>query len=165
MAKWDSGTAALAVHAAVRYPLYPAVRAVVWIRIGMWCWRHRLRPLALWCRTRCLRATGADVHPGATIGPGLNLVHSTGIVVGREVVAGQDLVLYQGVTLGHGSDAFPGQPLLGDRVRIFANALVLGGVRVGDDAVVKVGALVLADVADHQRVSGTWRGPEGAAAT
>jgi serine O-acetyltransferase len=159
-AKWDASGPALALAALLRAPLYPAVRAALWTRLGMWCWQHRLRPLALWCRSRCLRATGADIHPGARIGPGLNLVHTSGIVVGREVVAGRDLVLYQGVTLGHGSRGDGGQPTIGDGVRIFAGAAVLGGVRLGDGALVSAGAQVLSDVADGVRVRGTWRGPE-----
>lgn len=64
--------------------------------------------------------------------------------MGHEVVAGSGLVLYQNTTLGHGSR--PGQPVLGDRVRIMAGASVLGGVTVGDDSIIAAGAVVVTDV-------------------
>jgi serine O-acetyltransferase len=66
------------------------------------------------------------------------------VVIGHEVTAGSGLTLFQGVTLGHGSR--PGQPRLGDNVRLFAGAKVLGGVTLGDKAVIAAGAVVLHDV-------------------
>ena len=115
----------------LKSPMYPALRAIFWIRSGMWCWRHGLKPVALWCKSRAVRAAGVEVHPGAAVGPGLNMVHTVGIVVGKDVVAGRDLVLHQGVTLGHDGSA-SGQPRLGNTVRIGAHAVVLGPVRVGE---------------------------------
>jgi len=125
--------------------LYPRIRAVVVYRLSAAAWERRwLRPLALWLQTRAIRSSGAEIHPAARIGPGLQLAHSVGIVIGHEVVAGRDLMLMQGVTLGHRGG--PGQPVLGDRVRLMAGCSVLGPVRIGDDAVVGAGAVVLDDV-------------------
>jgi serine O-acetyltransferase len=91
----------------------------------------------------------------ARIGPGFAFVHSVGIVVGRDVVAGRDLVLHRGVTLGNASQT-PGQPHLGDRVRIGAGAKIPGPVHVGDDARIGANAVVLADVPAGSSVVGTW---------
>ena len=114
------------------------------------------RALALWLQSRGQRATGAEIHPAAVIGPGLNLAHGGGVVVGHEVVAGVDLVLYQSVTLGHGP-AGAGQPTVGDRVRIFAGAVVLGPINIGDDAVIGANAVVLADVPAAAVATGVWK--------
>lgn len=135
---------------------------MMWVRMSMWLWRHGLRLPAQWCKARAIRAAGVEVHPGATIGPGFAFVHSVGIVVGKDVVAGRDLVLYQGVTLGHGGRG-PGQPTLGDRVRVGAGAKVLGPVTVGDGARIGANAVVLADVPSDATVVGIWKG-DGASA-
>ena len=66
------------------------------------------------------------------------------------------MVLYQGVTLGHGRTGI-GQPAIGNRVRIFAGAAVLGPIRIGDDAVIGANAVVLADVPAASVVTGVWR--------
>ena len=46
-------------------------------------------------------------------------------------------------------------PILGDRVIIFANSVVLGSVRLGDDSRVGACSLVLHDVAAGVTVAGT----------
>lgn len=129
----------------LKVALHPRVRAVLWFRLAHALWRTPvLRPVALLIQGHVISSTGAELHPGATLGPGFNLAHSVGVVVGRDVVAGSELVLYQNTTLGHGRR--PGQPVLGDRVRVMAGAAVLGGVTVGDDAVIAAGAVVVSDV-------------------
>lgn len=155
-AMWDAPRRRVVLVSAARSMLYPQVRAVVWTRIGMWCWRRQLRPLALWCKAHVVAATGAEIHPAAQIGGGFNLVHTVGVVIGRDVVAGRDLVLHQGVTLGDGGRG-DGQPVIGNGVRIGAGAVVLGGVVVGDDALIGANAVVLANVAAGTTVVGVWK--------
>lgn len=133
------------VKGSIKILLYPRVRAVLWFRLAQTLWANRvLRVFALLIQGHVIRSAGAELHPGATVGPGFNLAHSVGVVVGHEVVAGSGLVLFQNTTLGHGSR--PGQPVLGDRVRVMTGASVLGGVAVGDDSVVAAGAVVVSDV-------------------
>jgi len=142
---WGTAPPLSIMRAGVKVLLYPRVRAVLWFRLSHALWQVSfLRPVALLIQGHVVKAAGAEIHPAARIGPGLNLVHSVGVVVGHEVVAGAGLALYQGVTLGHGGR--PGQPRLGDRVRVFAGSSILGGVMVGDDAVVAAGSVVLHDV-------------------
>lgn len=150
---WDSAGRRVAAQAAVRVLLHGRYRGLVWFRLS------QLLPDALsaWCASRCLRACGAELHPRARIAGGLELTHSTGVVVGSEVVAGAGLTLFQGVTLGHGRDRGAGMPQLGRRVTVYAGASLLGPVRVGDDAVIGAGAVVLKDVPPGTTVTGTWR--------
>ncbi len=75
-------------------------------------------------------------------GPGLRIAHGYGTLVHAASI-GARCSIYQGVTLGH-TDW--GAPVIGDRVRIYANAQVLGPVTIGDDAVIAAGAVVLSDV-------------------
>jgi serine O-acetyltransferase len=152
-ALWGVPQPMWAVRAAAKLALHPRVRAVMWFRVSHALWeRQWLQPLALLIQGHAIRSAGAEIHPAARIGPGLNLSHSVGVVIGHEVVAGADLTLFQGVTLGHGSR--PGQPCLGDRVRVFAGAKVLGGVVVGHDAVIAAGAVVVDDVPARHLAAG-----------
>lgn len=155
-ASWDSPAWTVLLIAVAKSFFYPAIRAMLWVRTGMWLWQHRLRLPAQWCKARAIRCGGAEVHPGATIGPGFAFVHSVGIVVGRDVVSGRDLVLHQGVTLGNSGSA-DGQPKLGDRVRVGAGAKVLGNITIGDDAKIGANAVVLANVPAGATVVGVWK--------
>jgi serine O-acetyltransferase len=155
-AEWDAPPWKIVLLAALKSPFYPALRAMFWIRTGMWLWQHGLRLPAQWCKARAVRAAGVEVHPGARIGPGFTLVHSSGIVVGKDVVAGRDLVLYHGATLGH--DALSdGQPRIGDGVRIGSGAKVLGAITVGDGARIGANAVVLKDVPADATAVGLWK--------
>ena len=156
-AAWDAGPARILLSGALRSFVTPRLRTVIAYRSGAWCWKHRMRAIALYLQARAIGAAGAEIHPAAEIGPGLSLIHSVGIVVGHEVVAGPNLVLYQGVTLGH-TGRGPGQPQLGREVRVGAGAKILGPVRVGDRAKIGANAVVLADVPADATVVGVWQG-------
>jgi serine O-acetyltransferase len=156
-ASWDAGPGEVVLRSLPRLLLYPRFRAVVAFRMSSWCWRHRLRPVALWLQARTIRSAGAEIHPAADLGPGFALVHSVGIVVGHEVVAGRNLALYQGVTLGP-SRPQGGQPKIGNDVRIDAGAKVLGPVAIGDRARIAANSMVLGDVPAGVAAQGVWRG-------
>jgi serine O-acetyltransferase len=155
-ARWDDSDARVVLYALLASPLYPSLRAMMYVRASQWAWRRHLRVVAHFLKARAIRTAGVEVHPAAKIGPGFAFSHSVGIVIGHEVSAGKNLVVRHGVTLGHGG-RLPGQPKIGDNVRIGAGAKVLGGVTIGDDALVGANAVVLADVADRQTVVGIWK--------
>jgi Hexapeptide repeat of succinyl-transferase len=77
------------------------------------------------------------------IGPGLMLMHGFATIITAEKI-GSDCQIAQQVTIGY--DDRGGAPTLGDRVRVGANAVVLGPITVGDDAVIGAGAVVVRDV-------------------
>ena len=158
-ATWGASRGRVWLVGLTKSALYPRIRAVLLFRLAQRCWRHRpSRPIALWLQARILRASGAELHPAAVVGPGLLLAHSAGIVVGHEVTIGRDCVLFHGVTLGHDGKR-PGQPVLGDRVRIFAGSAVLGPVHLGDEAIVAASSVVLTDVGAGVTVVGAPAGP------
>jgi serine O-acetyltransferase len=156
-ASWGMSPSQVWGRVLVRLPLYPRLKVGILFRASSWCWHRRLGPLALWLQAHAVRVGGAEIHPAAEIGPGFATIHTAGIVVGHEVVAGRNLVLYHGVTLGH-TGTGPGQPYIGDDVRIGAGAKVLGPIRVGNRAWIGANAVVLADVPDDGVVGGVWRG-------
>ncbi len=101
--------------------------------------------------------TGIDIHPGAKIGESFFIDHGSGTVIGETSVIGKLVKVYQGVTLG--ARSFPKDergrairgikrhPTIGDRVNIYAGAVILGGDTViGDDCVIAGGVFVTSSV-------------------
>lgn len=88
--------------------------------------------------------TGADIHPACIIGPEFTIPHSVGIVIGQRCVIGRDCVIMQGVTLGAKGYPLRGDrhPTIGDRVKIFSHATILGPIEIGDDCTIGANAIV-----------------------
>jgi serine O-acetyltransferase len=77
----------------------------------------------------------------------VNLPHPVAIVIGHGVEIGEDATIYQGVTLGQGGRG-EGYPSVGAAATLYAGAVVVGPVRIGQGAIVGANAVVLADVPD-----------------
>lgn len=106
-------------------------------------------------RRWAIGSCGIDILPQARIGGGCYIAHGLGLVVGGTTVIGEDCTLLQGVTLGEARFSEDACPRIGNRVTIGVNAVVLGGVSVGDDAFVGAGAVVLEDVPAASLAVGT----------
>jgi serine O-acetyltransferase len=95
--------------------------------------------------------SGVEIEPGARIGPGLTIKHGLGTVIGFGVVMGRDCKVMHGVSIGlresSKAEVDAGNwPVVGDRVTIYAGAVIAGPVTVGDDAVIGANAVVTRDV-------------------
>ncbi len=77
------------------------------------------------------------------VGPGLMLMHGFATIITARKI-GADCQVSQQVTIGYDDRGAP--PVLGDRVRVGANSVILGPITIGDDAVVGAGAVVVRDV-------------------
>jgi len=127
---------------------YPAVRCMLHQRVA-----HHLYLLGVPMNfTRMLTEiahslTGIDIHPTTSIGHHFFIDHGTGIVVGATAIIGNNVSLYQGVTLGAKSFPvdkktgerilnLPRHPILEDGVTIYANAVVLGRVTIGEGSTI-----------------------------
>lgn len=92
--------------------------------------------------------SGADIPINShRLGGGLLLPHPQGVVIHPDVVVGPNCLLMQQVTLGTGPK--PGVPRLGGHVDVGAGAKILGGVVIGDHAVIGANAVVISDVPAH----------------
>ena len=135
--------------------LYNGLHATMYYRVAHWLYEHRLRFLGRWVSQFARRRTGIEIHPGATIGKNLFIDHGMGVVIGETTVIGDNCTLYQGVTLGGtGKDHGKRHPTLGDNVLVGAGAKVLGPFRVGNNARVAAGAVVLNAVPDDATAVG-----------
>ncbi len=127
--------------------LYPGVHAIVYHRLAHWLYKRRLRFLARFVSQWSRFWTGIEIHPGARIGRRLVIDHGMGTVIGETAEIGDDVLLYQGVTLGGtGKDKGKRHPTVGNHVLIGSGAKVLGPFRVGDNARIAAGAVVLSEV-------------------
>jgi serine O-acetyltransferase len=110
---------------------------------------HRLRTAGLTtkvvsvCLAAMYRGEPAMTIACDDIGPGLMLMHGFATIITARRL-GVDCQVSQQVTVGY--DDRGDCPILGDRVRIGANAVVLGPITIGDDAVIGAGAVVVKDV-------------------
>lgn len=126
---------------------YPGVDAVFAHRVAHELYRLNVPLLPRIIQEMAHSRTGIDINPGARIGESFFIDHGGGVVIGETTVIGRWVRLYQGVTLGAKSiekDArgrvirgSKRHPTIGDRVVIYAGAVVLGGDTViGDDCVI-----------------------------
>jgi serine O-acetyltransferase len=95
----------------------------------------------------------------AQIGAGTRLGYGgLGIVIHHNAVIGRDCLISQGVTLGGGrrdpGSTGTGVPRLGDSVQVGAGAKIIGGVEVGDGAVIGANSVVTRDVEPGVVVAG-----------
>lgn len=91
--------------------------------------------------------TGISIPARCNIGAGLYVGHFGSIFIDQECRIGENCNVSQGVTIGEGGHGeLRGVPVIGDRVHVGANALVLGKVSIGDDAVIGPGAVVMISV-------------------
>lgn len=83
--------------------------------------------------------------------------HPVGICIHPDTVIGKKCHIHQNVTLGMGRYNFElktNAPILGDKVVVWANACVIGGIRIGDNAVIGAGSVVNKDVPANTVVAG-----------
>ncbi|WP_318347984.1 serine O-acetyltransferase EpsC [Aquipluma nitroreducens] len=125
---------------------YPTIRAIINHRVA-----HQLLKLGVPLIPRIISEmghseTGIDIHPGAQIGEAFTIDHGTGVVIGSTCIIGSNVKLYQGVTLGAKSfpldkdgnpiKGIPRHPIVEDNVIIYAQATILGRIRIGANSVI-----------------------------
>jgi serine O-acetyltransferase len=141
---------------------FPGVFAVTRHRVANALYRHGVPLLPRLIGEHAHRLTGIDIHPGATIGRQFFIDHGTGVVIGETAVIGDRVTLYQGVTLGaksfqvdaagHIVKGLPRHPILEDDVTLYANATVLGRVRIGRGSVIGGNVWLTHSVPPNSRV-------------
>lgn len=92
---------------------------------------------------------GIEISLTCKIGPGLYLPHTVGTVIGATRI-GENALIYQGVSIGAKEmdleNTADKRPVIGDNVMIGSGAKVLGGVTVGNNAVIAANAVIIKDV-------------------
>lgn len=86
---------------------------------------------------------GMEIAKNVKIGNNLKIEHFNGIVFGLGTVIGDNCTIYQQVTLGQKNGKCP---IVGNNVVIYPGAKVLGGIHVGDNAVIAPNSVALKDI-------------------
>ena len=84
------------------------------------------------------------------IGGGFLIQHGFATIINAERI-GKNCKIFQQVTVGYNGDK---QPTIGDNVEICCGAKVIGGLHIGDNAVIGAQALVIHDVPENAIVGG-----------
>lgn len=116
-------------------------------RINHWLWQQGRKTLAYFLQNRASEVFGVDIHPAARFGQGIMIDHGTGVVIGETAVLGNDISILHGVTLGgSGKESGDRHPKISDGVMIGANASILGNIRIGANAKIGAGSVVVRDI-------------------
>jgi serine O-acetyltransferase len=91
-----------------------------------------------------LITSGIRLYRETKIGEDLHLIHSGNIQIHPRTIIGDRCGIQQDVTIG--TNFGEETPVIGNDVYIGAGAKILGGVTIGDGAVIAANSLVITDV-------------------
>jgi serine O-acetyltransferase len=95
---------------------------------------------------------GADIDLTTQIGGGLLLPHPNGVVIHPKAKIGINCLIHQQVTIGTKEDGHEDVPVIGDHVKIYSGAKILGPIHIGAHATIGANTVVLADVLERATV-------------
>ncbi|MFW6134515.1 MAG: serine O-acetyltransferase [Elusimicrobiota bacterium] len=126
---------------------YPGLHAIWLHRMAHWFYKNKEYIAARLISHINRFITGIEIHPGAKIGPKFFIDHGSGVVIGETTEIGEDCLIYQGVVLGGTSlEKKKRHPTLENNVVVGAGAVILGPVKIGRNARIGAGAVVVTDV-------------------
>ena len=134
---------------------YSGLHALWFHRLAHKLWLRQVPLLPRWVSQFSRLITQIEIHPGAQIGRSLFIDHGSGVVIGETTEIGDNVTLYQGVTLGGtGKEHGKRHPTIGNNVVVGAGAKLLGSIKIGDDAKIGAGSVVVQDVPRRSTVVG-----------
>lgn len=100
-------------------------------------------------------SSGMQIPPQTKIGRGCRILHFGNIVVNPNATIGDNFNIAQGCLIGNSfSKSGNGVPVIGNNCCMFANSMVVGGVKIGNNVLIAPGAFVNFDVPDNSIVIG-----------
>lgn len=140
-------------------PFEPGVLASLLLRVQQCLHRSGHTVIARATRTAGNVLLGVDFGPGMVVGPGFRMIHPVGVTMGYGARIGANVSFASGVTLAarYYDDQHQGEqefPTIEDGAVIGAHAVLVGGVRVGRNAMVGANSVVLTDVSADTVVLG-----------
>lgn len=112
-------------------------QALFFYRLSRFFLLHRLGMVADFFHRLSKFLTQVDISPYAVIGHGLFIYHGSGVVIGKNSKLGNRCTVCQGVTTGQGA------PQIGNNVKLWAGAKILGNIMIGDNSEVGANAVLL----------------------
>lgn len=127
-------------------------------RISSYCTRFKLLkilffPIRFFYKFFVQWVLGVDIPDSTKIGYAFNIFHGQGIVIHENVVIGKFCSVRQNTTIGV-KDNNPNAPIIGDNVSIGANVCIIGDLKIGNNAIIGAGTVVVKDVPENAIVVG-----------
>jgi serine O-acetyltransferase len=98
---------------------------------------------------------GFQIYPETKIGEGFYLGHWGSLVINPNAVIGKNCNIAQGVTIGQQNRGKnTGFPTIGDEVWIGTNAVIVGGITIGNNVLIAPNSYVNFDVPENSIVMG-----------
>lgn len=100
----------------------------------------------------CRQKKDLQIESQEGIGGGMNVYHGDSTIVYAKSI-GKNFTVYQQVTVGRGKNINGNDsPIIGDNVTVYAGAIIVGGIHIGNHAKIGAGAVVVKDVPDYATV-------------
>ena len=93
-----------------------------------------------------------ELFYSADIGKGFKINHGVGTVVGARCKIGENCMIHQNCTIG---DREGGRPTIGNNVTIFAGAMILGDITIGDNSIIGANSVVTKSCPPNSILVGT----------
>ncbi len=118
-------------------------------------YKKRYKFLKIIFKLRLVRHHQSEIPLTIKCGPGLYIGHFNGIVINQLAEIGKNVNIHKGVTIGAQSRGrYKGVPKIGNEVWIGINAVVAGGIKIGNNVLIAPNSLVNFDVPDNSIVIG-----------
>jgi serine O-acetyltransferase len=110
-----------------------------------------LRFIASRYKIRQFTRYNCSISYNSIIGEGVRFAHPLGVVIGSGVVIKNHVTIWQQVTLGSTGrkNKELEYPIIGNNVKIYAGAKIIGGISIGENAIIGANAVVLQNVPDN----------------
>lgn len=133
----------------------PQLKYIIQLRKTQSCTNRLLYKVNKWKLDRMSRRTMIQIPPETRIGRGFYIGHYGTIIINPNVCMGKNCNIATGVTIGQENRGDrKGVPVIGDRVWIGTNAVIVGRITIGDDVLIAPNAYVNFNVPSHSVVLG-----------
>ena len=131
---------------------------ILWRKASFYKHNKPSSPVGKWYNYRLFRLsqkTQIQIPAAVTAGKGLFIGHLGRIIMHPDTVLGDNVNIATGITIGQANRGkYKGTPVIGNRVWIGTNAVIVGAVTIGDDVLIGPGAYVNTDIPAHSIVIG-----------
>lgn len=93
--------------------------------------------------------SGFEIYYSAKIGHSFKINHGLGTVIGARSVLGDQILMHHNVTIGAIDRK---TPVIGDSVKIYPGAKILGGCNIGSNSTIGANSVVIVDIPNNSTV-------------
>lgn len=94
-----------------------------------------------------------EIYFNNSIDEGFYVVHGVGTVIGSRNTIGKGFVIHQGCTIGHKKNGAGNGNTIGNDVKMYANASIIGELHIGNNVIIGGHVMVYKDIAPNSIVT------------